>query len=52
MLLSVVLPTNGRSAAGVSRTIATHQPVVASSAAPPTSSCQIRLPSLGGPQIR
>ena len=52
MLLSVVLPTNGRSAAGVSRTIATHQPAVASSAAPPTRSCQIRLPILCGPHTR
>jgi hypothetical protein len=52
MLLSVVLPTKGRAAAGVSRTIATHQPALARSAAPPTSSCQIRLPSPGGPQTR
>ncbi len=52
MLLSVVLPTNGRLAAGVSRTIAVHQPAVTSRAAPPTSSCQKRLNSLGGPQIR
>ena len=52
MLLSVVLPTNGRAEAGVSCTIATHQPAVASRAAPPTRSCQKRLNSWGGPQIR
>ena len=52
MLLSVEPPTYGRSAAGVSRSIATHHPEATSSAAAPASSCQIRLPSLGFPQIR
>ena len=37
---------------GSSMTIATHQPAATSSAAPPASSCQIRLPSRGGPATR
>ena len=52
MLLSVEPATYGRSVAGISMTIPTHQPAATTTAAPPTSSCQIRRPSRGGPAIR
>ena len=52
MLSFVDPPTYGRPAAGVSMTMATHQPAATSSAAPPASSCQQRRSSRGGPATR
>ena len=52
MLLSVEPPTYGLLAAGVSRSIATHQPAAATSAASPASSCHSRLPRDGWPAQR
>ena len=52
MLLSVEPPTYGRSAAGVSRSITTHQPAATTSAPAPASNCQMRLPKAGWPAHR
>ena len=52
MLLLVDPPKYGRSAAGTSSAIATHQPPPTMMAAPASSTCLIRLPSFGGPAHR
>ena len=52
MLLVVDPPMNGREALGHNSTIATHQPADTTIATPVSASCQMRLPSLGGPAMR